>query len=200
MRLRSIALTGLFVVAGCTGAAPATEQPSTVVALGSSTPAAPTPAATGTATAAPSSSATSAPIDLSVIEACTLLDEAAVQQLTGTTLDFEADEAPPFASGVSCFWGVIGHPQYVEIQIFKRPNLDGYQFQSNDTICTTEPITDAGIEAVGGTCSTPQQKVYVLVTQDDVVLSVLVNEPERPLEPADLLDTARSRMDIILGG
>ena len=200
MRFGSIALTAMFVLAGCRGAAPATEGPSTVVALGSSTPAASTPAATSTATAAPSASATSAPIDLSVIDACTLLDESTAQQITGTTLDFLADDGPSFPSMTSCFWGVIGHPQYVEIQLFKRAGLDGYQFQVNDTMCTTEPIAGAGIEAVGGSCLTPQQKVYLLVRQDGVVLKLEVNEPERTLTPADLLDIARSRMNTVLAG
>lgn len=202
MRFGSIALTAMFVLAGCRGAAPATEGPSTVVALGSSTPAASTPAATSTATAAPSASATSAAIDLSVIDACALLDDQAVQQLTGTAEEFITDDGPSSPSRISCFWGIPkpGHPQYVEIQLFKRAGLDGYQFQVNDTMCTTEPIAGAGIEAVGGSCLTPQQKVYVLVRQDGVVLNLLVNEPERTLTPADLLDIARSRMNTVLAG
>jgi len=198
MRLGSIALAALLVLSACAAAAPSAEP------SGSTSPAASTATPTTTATGTPSAStaAPSAAIDLSTLDACSLLDIATVRELTGTALDFETSDRPSTVNEASCFWGatVPGEPAYVETRVFKRDGLAGYTYEPGQG-CTSTPVSvEAGAEAIGGTCSDPQPKVFLLLSDSGLAMSVLVNAPERPLEPADLLATARSKMDDILAG
>ena len=155
----------------------------------SATAARPTAKPTAIATAAPPSLA----IDLSAVEACTLLDEADVRALTGTSLEFVTDSR----DNTHCFWGATtpGDPQYVEIDVFSRPTgLSGYNF-SPGSGCSTVAVSGVGAEALGGTCTAPQYKVYVLAWQGGVAVSVLVNEPTGGLAPGDLAGAVATMLE-----
>ena len=158
----------------------ATLQPSAAAptsTIASNPAATPTVAATPTAAAMPS-----VLIDVSAIDACAFLDESDVQALTGTSHDFTNS-----GSQGTCFWGVTsaGEPAYVEIKVFRSAGLANW-FRA-DAQCTVVPVTSVAGEATGRVCDNPQHKVELLVRdQSAVTIGVLVNEPERALEPADL--------------
>jgi hypothetical protein len=77
-------------------------------------------------------------------------------------------------------------PPYVDISVFARPDgLSGYTFNAAE--CSSAPVAGIGTEAVGGTCTiSTQHKVYLIGWDQGVAVRVLVNEPERPLEPEDI--------------
>lgn len=148
-----------------------------------------TPAATAAATASLAPAVTASPataeptqaIDLSALDVCTLLSGADVQELTGTSLEFEGDPVPD-----GCFWGAPMEPQYVEVMVFARPaGLTGYTFNPGDG-CEIAPVSGVGAEALGAVCDNPQHKVYLLAADRGIVVRVLVNEPTGSLDPADL--------------
>jgi hypothetical protein len=128
-------------------------------------------------------------VDLSGLDACALLDEQTLQELTGESLEFVTDQR----DSLHCFWGATTPvPQYVEIDVFARPDgLSGYTFNPGQG-CSIAPVADVGSEALGATCSNPQHKVYVLAWDRGVALRVLVNEPSGPLEPEDLAEVAEA--------
>jgi hypothetical protein len=166
-----------------------TAMTSSISPSGSGLAARPTAKPTTIGTAAPPSLA----IDLSGVEACTLLDEAGVRALTGTSLEFVTDSR----DNTHCFWGATtpGDPQYVEIDVFSRPTgLSGYSF-SPGSGCTTVAVSGVGAEAQGGTCTDPQFKVYVLAWQAGVAVSVLVNEPTGGLAPGDLAGSVATMLE-----
>jgi hypothetical protein len=147
------------------------------------------PVATGaatTASAAPIDSP-SAEIDLSSVDACKLLDDATLTALTGVT-GFITDQR----DNTHCFWAIPrpGEPQYVEIHIDRTASLFLPTFP--ESTCTSAAVTVAGAEALGGTCSSPQKKVHLVVRNRGVSVTVLVNEPQVPLTPADLVETGQS--------
>ncbi len=119
-----------------------------------------------------------------------------MRALTGTPHDFTSD-----GSQGSCFWGVTsaGEPAYVDIKAFRTNGLSDWF--SADAECTVVPVTSAYGEAAGRVCDNPQHKVELLVRdQSGVTVSVLVNEPERALEPADLSATIETLLEEILSG
>jgi hypothetical protein len=192
MFLRSLALSALLVLAACSSS-PVSVDPTPGVAAAGTAGASSAPPATSTAGAA----TPTAPIDLSGLDVCALLDEQTLVGLAGASFDFRPAASPIFASGGSCFWGVLYEPTYVEISVFKRPGLAGYNFAPG-TDCQSAPVT-AEIEAVGGTCSSPQHKVYLSVADGGLAMTLLVNEPRRPLEPSDLTTTLRSALESVAG-
>lgn len=179
MRARIVAVTALLaVLSACGGGTAPTDPPGTA----GSGPG-------GTASAAPVGSA--APVDLSGVDVCALLPIATVEALTGET-GFDADPGDQ-----KCFWAVprAGVPQYVEIEIFARPTgLSGYTY-SPGSDCTSAAVAGIGAEAIGGTCSTPQQKVFLLGWARGVAVRVLVNEPKGSLTPADLAAAANAVLE-----
>jgi hypothetical protein len=193
MKLGSFALLALVVASACTGATPATEGPSGVAA-GPSTPG----GTSGSVTATPGG-ATPSPVSLKSIDACTLLSEDEIRELTGTSNEFDG-LGPVTSTSPHCFWAmpVPGEPAFVEIRIFRATNIDGFKIQAGAS-CTTAPV-QADVEAVGGTCTDPQNKVYLAVASGGVAVSLEVNEPERPLAPADLLTTIQPILEDILAG
>ena len=151
-------------------------------------PTAPTPEAT-----APSV-APSAAVDLSTLDACTLLDEADVRKLTGTSLEFATSQPDKR----QCFWGATTPvPPYVEIRVFPRPGgLSGYTFNPGSG-CSIVDVSGVGSEAKGATCTDPQRKVFLLAWDRGVALQLLVNEPQGPLEPDDLADAVNASLERI---
>ncbi len=143
---------------------------------GSDAPAA-SPSAVATAGASPAAS-----IDLSGVDVCTLLDDAAVQELTGESVRFITQDG-----AFSCFWGatVPGVPAYVEVSVGRRP--EGLSSYDHLPGCTGAPVA-ASIEARGASCpGDPHLKVWVAGLSDGVLVTVLVNEPSRALAPADMV-------------
>jgi hypothetical protein len=150
------------------------------------------PVATGagaTATAAPIDSP-SAEIDLSGLDACTLVDDATLTALTGET-GFITDQR----DNTDCFWAVPrpGVPQYLEVQIFRRAEgLAGYSRTVNNIACPGTTVPGIGAEAVGGVCQTPANQVWLAAMDRGVVVQVVVNEPKGALTPADLADAVNA--------
>ena len=181
MRARLVAATALVaVLSACGGGTAATNPPST----GGAAPG-------RTASAAPVG--TAGPVDLSGVDVCALLPIATVEALTGET-GFDADDGDQ-----KCFWAVPrpGVPQYVEIEVFARPTgLAGYTY-SPGSDCSSAAVAGIGAEAIGGTCSTPQQKVFLLGWASGVAVRVLVNEPKGSLTPADLAAAANAVLEAL---
>jgi hypothetical protein len=132
---------------------------------------------------APSASA-AALVDIDV-DACSFIDTATVQALTGVSENF-ATQAQSQPSGSSCFWGatVAGVPGYVELSIFRQHSLADYAFGDG---CDVTPITGVAVEAAFVDCPPdPQHKVSMLAFERGVIVSVLVNEPAGPVGADDL--------------
>src|SRR4029079_6919008 len=134
------------------------------------TSSAPTVTPAGTSSTTPTTASTaSAGVDLSGLDACTLLDEQTLRELTGTSLKFIGS-----GNGGDCFYGAsTPEPPYVEISVFARPTgLAGYTFHADK--CTRAPVTGVGPEAFGGTCViSTQDKVYLVAWDRGVAISVL---------------------------
>jgi hypothetical protein len=201
VRLPLAAVAALSIMsAGCGTAQPSTAVPSqrpngtptaTVIT------ATPTVAPVATlATEAPATSSPTAVVDLSELDVCSLLTEADVQALTGTSVSF-ADQG----TGDRCFWGatVPGEPQYVEVSVFARPTgLTGYTFNPGDG-CEVAPVSGVGAEAIGAICDNPQHKVHLLAADRGVAVQLLVNEPNGPLDPQTLGETVTAALAEITG-
>jgi hypothetical protein len=168
------ALTLALLVAGCGGAAPTTPQ----------APGATSPAATTTTASA------AAAIDLSGLDACALVPEATVAALTGET-GFRTDKTADAGSS-TCFWGVVGAPQYLEVRIDRRTaSLGDYSLNVNGAACPGTTIPGIGTEARGGVCVGAQTKVWLIAMDRGVSVQVIVNEPKGPLTPAGLVEAVK---------
>jgi hypothetical protein len=195
MQVRSaVVIMSLLVLHACGGASAPSIAPSTATlrpAMPSAAPPSVAPPTSKPSMPAPATSSTA--VDLSQLDACTLIDEETVRELTGTSLDFVTGQG----DHLECFWGAtVPEPPYVEIEVFPLPNgLSAYNF--NPTGCTTAPVAGVGTEAKGATCSNPQHKVYLLAWDRGVALQVLVNEPSRPLEPDDLAASVAAALEAI---
>ena len=147
-------------------------------------------AATTSGDSSDESSASGTAIDLGLVDACSLLTEADVQEVTGSTEPFQSS-----GSGQRCFWAIPrpGFPAYVEITLSRsQKGLSGSSFNINGA-CTIEPINGVGTEAEGGVCpGDPQSKLFLRIFERDVILTILVNEPDRPLTPTDLVPTGEA--------
>jgi hypothetical protein len=132
-------------------------------------------------------------IDVTNIDACALLDKATVKALTGESEDFVID-----GRRGSCFWAVPrpGYPAYVEITIARQPGGLAALTYNPGQACRMAPLHGVGDEAEGATCpAPPQKKIYVRVSERGAIVTLLVNEPKRPLAPADLVPTAAAILD-----
>lgn len=130
-------------------------------------------------------------IDLASIDACSFFDVATVRQITGENAPF-ADQGRADPSMSRCFWGVPerGVPAYVELS-FSRYRGDIATGVNPD--CTVSTVDMEGVDAAGATCPPdPQRKIYLLVGDRGIKVSLLVNEPNRPLTPEDLVPFAES--------
>lgn len=142
----------------------------------------------------------SARVDLSAVDACTLLDEQAVQELTGTSLGFAGFDQSQGPNFRGCFWpATTPVPPYVEISIDARPDgLAGFTGTASNWDCTTSPVAGVGTEAVGGSCipvGSSQVHVYLTAWDKGVRVTLIVNEPERTLEPDDIGATVQSILE-----
>ena len=175
MHLRRAALSFLLVVLSAYGGAPAATGPLPSVG-------APVPNTSAAPTA--SGAASGGRVDLTGVDVCSFLDETGVQEITGAAVPFETQ-----GKGPTCFWAVPrpGVPQYVEVRVSAHAGgLSGYNFNPGAG-CTIAAVTGIGSEAKGATCPpNPQRKIHLVAWDRGVLLTVLVNEPARPLEPADL--------------
>jgi hypothetical protein len=138
---------------------------------------------------------TSGAVDLTGLDVCTLLTEQTVQDLTGSSEDFASQ-----GGRGACFWAVTrpGVPAYVEVMVrSSQRGLDSHSFSAG---CTPVPVTAVGTEAKGATCAGTQTKVYLVAFDRGVILEVLVNEPERPLQPADIGAVANQLLQQITAG
>lgn len=126
-------------------------------------------------------------IDLTQVDWCALLDEGDVQAITGSTQEFDASSRPD-----GCFWAVpkAGFPEYLEVTGARSAGLDGFAFSPNGVACPASPVEGVGEAAKGGACNDPQKKVYLVAYQDGAQVMVLVNEPENPVAPSDLVSVA----------
>ena len=189
MRVRSIGAAVLLVGLAACGGGPSATSSTT------SGPAGATSGTSGTASAAPATPG-GGTIDLSGLDACTLLDMAAVEALTGETgFDMQRTDGGP--SGDKCFWAVPrpGVPQFVEVSVGRRASLDGYGLNINGIACPSTALSGAGVDAVGGVCVSPQKRVFLAALDQGVAVEVSVNEPKGPLTPEDLLSVAKTVLD-----
>lgn len=175
MRTRPIAAIAalFFALAACSGAPVATGPAGT--AAGATGSPASQPATAGTA------------VDLSKLDACTLVATSVVEDLTGET-GFTTDRNAS-ASSTTCFWAIprAGVPQYVDIQVNRRTaSLGDYTLNVNGAACPALPIPGVGTEARGGVCVGAQKKVWLIAMDRGVSVQVIVNEPKGELTPADL--------------
>lgn len=183
VRFAAFALLSL-VLSACGGGSPTPSAPlSSDLAPTGALPVATTPAATTAGVATPGA------IDWSNLDVCALLDEKAVQEITGESeVGFTTNGAHQEVSGGRCFWGATraGVPAYVEIEVGNSKGvLFGYKFQGQT--CSESPVAGVGTAALGGTCpAPPQRKVFLVAYDQGVQVRVLVNEPKRPLDPGDL--------------
>ena len=187
MRFRLV-VSSLFVLAlSACGGGSAASAPAPTSGTGPGGTALAAPTATGTAP--------SGAIDLSGLDACTLLDVAVVEALTGES-GFRTSRSDGGPSGDKCFWGTRA-PQYVEVTVSRTNALLGFDFGNFGTVsgCTEIPVTAAGVEAVGADCTSPQHKVFVRAWASGVQVEVLVNEPKGALTPQDLADRAKTIFD-----
>ena len=127
-------------------------------------------------------------VDLSQFDVCSLMTVTEVQTLTGSQARFVSQGGKG-----KCFWGaaVPGVGAYVEITVNRAGGLGAGPVGG----CPGSPVTGVGDEAIGGNCPGTQEKVFVQAFERGVVASVLVNDPERPLTPADLVATANAIFD-----
>jgi hypothetical protein len=190
MPVRPIAAAALVLaLAACSGSPTATSSSGTPTA-------APIGSAGASAGGSPAPAGTPAAIDFDALDACTLVDEATVKALTGAT-EFRIDKHSDAGSS-TCFWGVAGAPQYLEVRVSRgRASLAGYALNVNGVRCPSAAITGLGIEAVGGVCTAPQKKVYVAGLDRGVEVDVVVNEPLGGLTPDALAATAKAIFDAL---
>ena len=158
----------------------------------------PQDATDGAPASQPGSPASSgATVDLSSVDACSLLTEATVQQITGESVDFTTDSSGDQGRSAGCFWGATqpGIGAYVEVTLnAQSQGIDTYRFGA-DLGCSEASIEGAGIPVEGGTCPGDQEKVYVAGYDRGVLVVVLVNDAQRPLTPDDLVETATGVVD-----
>jgi len=136
-------------------------------------------------------------IDLASIDACSFFDVATIQKVTGEDEVFvDSGRADPSTS--ACFWGANqpGVPAYVELSI-SRYGGDIAAFVDPD--CSVSAVdTEEDVDSAGVTCPPdPQRKIYLLVGDQGVKVSLLVNEPNRPLTPEDLVPFAESVVETL---
>ncbi len=87
----------------------------------------------------------------------------------------------------------------MDIKAFRTNGLSDWF--SADPECTVVPVTSVAGEAVGRVCDNPQHKVELLVRDPSgLTIGVVVNEPERELEPSDLGPTIEALLQQILLG
>ena len=183
MRVRLVLIAGLALALSACGGGPPAATP----AGGTTSPVA--TGAAATASAAPIDSP-GADVDLSGIDACTLVDDATLTALTGET-GFITDQR----DNTDCFWAVprAGVPQYLEVQIFRRAGgLAGYSRTVNNIPCLGTTVPGIDTEAVGGVCETPATQVWLAAMDRGVVVQVVVNEPKGALTPGDLADAVNA--------
>lgn len=141
---------------------------------------------TSPTSSAPTAGTSSSPVDLTGVDACSLLDQATVQGLTGESARFVTQDVGQ-GREIGCFWGAAepGVPAYVELTAAPRSTgLDAYAFPPG---CIETPVPGVGTEAKGAMCAgDPHLKVRLVVWDQGVLVTLLVNEPNRPLEPDDL--------------
>ena len=191
MRARTIGAALVLLALSACGGGTATSGPASTAGGGGGTPA---PGATAGTASTPLG--TAAAIDFGALDACTLVDEATVTALTGAT-KFLIDKHSIGASS-TCFWGVAGAPQYLEVTVSQRNrSLAGYALNVNGVTCPSTALTGMGIEAVGGVCTSPQKKIYVAGMDRGIAVEVQVNEPKTPMTPQDLAATAQKVFDAL---
>jgi hypothetical protein len=143
----------------------------------------------GTVMAVAPGTAVAADIDVEV-DACTLLDDTAVERLHGhsTTYTTSSSTSP---SGSDCFWGTVrpGYPGYVELRIFRQRSLSAYSFGDG---CDVTPVGGVGEEAAFVDCPPDQADVWLLAYDRGAIVSLQVNEPAAPLTAGDLASVVRS--------
>lgn len=129
-----------------------------------------------TTTTTTTTTTTAAPIELEGVEACTLLDVATLQSLTGTSGGFSTDS---YDSG-HCFWGSTapGVPQYVELQLSLRPEYRGLSFDEGCSEATAvSPEMRAGDISEFFSClQSGQTKSYLVAFERGVQVELKVNE------------------------
>jgi hypothetical protein len=137
----------------------------------------------------PTAGSTSSPVDLTGVDACTLLDEATVQQVTGESVRF-ATRGLGMGNELRCFWGaaVPNVSAYPELPAARRSTgLSSCTFPAG---CMVIGVNGVGSEAKGATCpGDPHLKVWLVALDQGISVTVLVNEPGRALAPGDLAAT-----------
>jgi hypothetical protein len=135
-------------------------------------------------------------IDLASIDACSFFDVATIQEITGEKVGFLDDgRADPSVS--ACFWGARepGFPAYVELSISR---YGGDIVAAVDPDCTVSTVDVEDVDSAGVTCPPdPQRKIYLLVGDQGIKVSLLVNEPSRPITPEDLVPFVESIVETL---
>lgn len=135
-------------------------------------------------------------VDLATINACSFLGVAKVQAITGEDVRFtDSGRADPSSS--RCFWGasVPGVPAYVEVMITR---YRGDLTTGVDADCTVSDVAVKDADSAGVTCPPdPQRKISLLAGVNGIRVSLLVNEPSRPLTPKDLVPFVESIVETL---
>jgi hypothetical protein len=127
-------------------------------------------------------------IDLAGVDACSLIDEATVQRLTGETTPF----ATQGLSGSKCFWGSTrpGVGAYVELDIFRQPDGLSATRSVLGQECSVAPSSAVGDEAEIVTCpaggGSPQPKVQLRAFERGAIVTLLVNDASGPVAEGEL--------------
>ena len=133
-------------------------------------------------------------IDLAGVDACSLIDEATVQRLTGETTPFVTQDL----SGNKCFWGSTrpGVGAYVELDIFRQPDgLSATRFDFGQE-CSVAPSSAVGDEAEIVICpaggGAPQPKVQLRGFERGAIVTLLVNDASGQVAEGELARIVRS--------
>lgn len=135
-------------------------------------------------------------VDLASIDACSFFDAATIQQITGEAKRF-VDEGRAEASLSKCFWGAAepGVPAYVELSVSRYRGEIAAGVNPN---CTVSAVDMDGVDAAGVTCPPdPQRKIYLLAGDRGIKVSLLVNQPAKPLTPEDLVPFVKSVVETL---
>ncbi|HEU5326124.1 MAG TPA: FGLLP motif-containing membrane protein [Candidatus Limnocylindria bacterium] len=125
------------------------------------------------------------------VDACSLLEDSTVAELTGVATTYATDSRTG-SSDSHCFWGSTrpGEPGYVELSIVRQHSLSGYSFGDG---CDVTTVDDLGEEAAFVDCPPdPQKKISLLAYERGAIVILLVNEPAAGLTADDLATVVRS--------
>jgi hypothetical protein len=135
-------------------------------------------------------------LDLTGVDACSLIDNETVLSLTGESGRFASQRS---GGDTSCFWGSTapGVGAHVELELFSQPGgLSATRIDLGQP-CTVTPSGAVGEEAALATCpggagGVPQSKVQLRAFERGVIITLLVNDAAGLVTEAELAQVAES--------